>query len=364
VFVGRTNTPELGVLPTTEPVAYGPTRNPWNVSRSPGGSSGGSAAAVAAGLVPIGHGSDGGGSIRIPASACGLVGLKPSRGRVSAGPRHGELLGGLAVEHVLSRSVRDTAAVLDVLAGPMPGDPYCAPAPPQRFTAEVGASPGRLRIGVLGHVPGEFVEVHADCSRAAQAAGQLLESLGHTVEPSYPTVLEESEFFLYFGTIVACELVASLESWSRRTGKAIGARDVEPHTWALTGLGRCPATQLIAAKEWLHGYARRMASWWSSGFDLLVTSTLAHVPPPLGELTSTNENPLRAGERATPFAVFTAPFNATGQPAISLPLAWSNGLPIGVQLVAAYGREDLLIRVASQLEQARPWSDRRPPVSA
>src|SRR5215813_12130640 len=189
IFLGKTNTPELGSLPTTEPQAYGPTRNPWDITRSTGGSSGGSAAAVAAGIVPVAHANDGGGSIRIPASECGLVGLKPSRGRVSWGPEYGELWQGLAVEHVVSRSVRDTAALLDVVAGPMPGDPYFAPPPIRPFREEVGAEPGRLRIGMMSRVSGGRTQVHPDCVAATTEAARLLESLGHHVEESYPQAL-------------------------------------------------------------------------------------------------------------------------------------------------------------------------------
>lgn len=369
VIVGRTNTPELGLLPTTEPDAYGPTRNPWDLTRTPGGSSGGSAAAVAAGLVPLAHASDGGGSIRIPASACGLVGLKPSRGRVSNGPFVGELTGGLSVEHVVSRSVRDVASVLDVVAGAMPGDPVVAPPPARPYREEVLAEPRRLRIGLLVQWPGAAGETHPDCVRVTEDAARLLSALGHVVEEGHPPALGDAEGLRHFTTLAAVNVSASLDHWSRRTGHAIGVADVETLTWAAAELGRtCSGPQLALAQQWIQLHGRKVGEWWSSGFDLLLTPTLAEPPPPLGTFASTPENPLAGILRAAAFCPFTPLFNATGQPAISLPLGCSgDGLPIGVQLVAAYGREDVLVRAAAQLERAqpwRPWSDRRPRVAA
>jgi len=365
VILGKTNTPELGLTITTEPAAYGPSCNPWDLSRSTGGSSGGSAAAVAAGLVPAAHASDGGGSIRIPASACGLVGLKPSRGRVSLGPEHGEYWHGLVINHVVTRSVRDSAAILDAVAGPMPGDPYFAPPPARPFRAEVGADPGRLRVGILAHHPAG--SLHPDCAAAVIDTGRVLESLGHRVEASYPTPFNTGhEVVAHFSMVVATWVGLTLDYWSRRTGQPIRPDSVEPNTWALAEMGRAvSATQYLATVDWLHGYTRRMAGWWADGFDLLVTPTLGAPPPRLGELTPTRDEPLSAMERVAALIPFTPAFNITGQPAISLPLASSaEGLPVGVQLVAAYGREDVLIRVAAQLEQERPWAARRPPVHA
>lgn len=367
IFLGKTNTPELGSLPTTEPVAYGPSRNPWDTSRSTGGSSGGSAAAVASGMVPVAHANDGGGSIRIPASECGLVGLKPSRGRISWGPEYGELWQGLAVEHVVSRSVRDTAAVLDAVAGPMPGDPYCAPPPARPFAEEVGANPGRLRIGLMTRAPGGETRVHADCVAAVTDVARLLESLGHHVEESYPAALDHShERFSHIWTLVASSIAAALGHWEQKTGKPIRQADVELHNWAIAEIGRRrTAVQYIDAVEWLQADTRRIARWWEEGFALLLTPTIAEPPPPLGQFASTPDDPLAAARRTETVIPFTPPFNVTGQPAISLPLYWNaDGLPIGVQLVAAYGREDLLLRVASQLEQARPWAGRWPAVHA
>src|SRR2546426_8373233 len=366
VSLGRTNVPELGPAPTTEPLAYGPTRNPWDTSRSPGGSSGGSAAAVAAGLVPVAHANDGGGSIRIPSSECGLVGLKPPRGRTSLGPDAGEGWGGLSVEHVVTRSVRDTAAVLDAVAGYLPGDPYTAPPPARPFREEVGAPTGPLRVGLLVKAPAGQTEVHPECVAAARETARLLESLGHRVEEAYPAALADTEVGHATVTVITAATARDLTYWSERTGRRIGAGDVEPMTWAIAEMGRSVrASDYIRAMDYLHAHTRPVAAWWAEGFDLLLPPTLAEPPPRLGEFDPAPDDPLRGFTRSAAFVVFTMPFNVTGQPAVSLPLHWSaDGLPIGVQLGAAYGREDLLIRVAAQLESARPWSGRRPPVHA
>ena len=365
VILGKTNTPELGLLPTTEPAAYGATHNPWQPDHSPGGSSGGAAAAVAAGLVPAAHATDGGGSIRIPASHCGLIGLKPSRGRVSLGPDVGERWGGCAVENSVTRSVRDAAALLDVLAGAMPGDPYTAPPPTRPFVDEVGAPVGRLRIGVLTRSPGGL-PVHPDCVAAAENSARLLHSLGHHVDYAHPAALEDPELMQAFATIIGCSVARALDAWSAKTAQTIGATDVEAGTWAVNELARqLPATEYLRAVETAHAHARRIAQWWADGFELLLTPTAAEPPPRLGSFATPAGNPLAGVLRAAPFTTFTAPFNITGQPAISLPLHWSaEHLPIGTHLVAAYGREDLLIRVAAQLEAAQPWAQRRPAIHA
>jgi amidase len=368
VFVGKTNTPELGILPTTEPEAYGPTRNPWNTGHSSGGSSGGSASAVAAGMVPIGHANDGGGSIRIPASCCGLVGLKPTRGRVSLSPQ-GDFASGLGIELVVSRSVRDTAAVLEWVSDPPPGEPYVAPARERAYTQELGADAGRLRIGILTSPPGGEIEAHPDCVAAAESAGRLLESLGHSVEPSYPTVLDDPMYVPQFMVRWTGAVAAALAFWSMKIGREITADDVEPLTWALAEQGRKhSAGDYLGAVGYAQVVSRVGAQWWAEdGYDLLLTPTMAVPPVELGT-TGTgrdDDDPMMAMGRAVPSAVFTAGFNASGQPAISLPLHWTDdGLPIGVQLVAAFGREDVLLRVASQVEEAAPWADRRPPVFA
>ena len=365
VIVGRTSCPELGILPTTEPQAYGPTRNPWDTSRSTGGSSGGSAAAVAAGMVPIGHANDGGGSIRIPASECGLVGLKPSRARVPLGPHYGDVMGGLVAELAVTRSVRDTAAVLDAVHGPSTGDPYAAPPPARPYREEVGFAPGVLRIGLHAHSPSG--DVHPECVQAAEATGRLLESLGHHVEVSGPSAFDDTAYTEHFLNTWAAGAAWSLDYWSGRAGQPIGPDDTEPLTWALAELGRAvTAPAWLSARAWLQHNSRQALAWWDDGgFDLLLTPTVTEPPPPLGSFDSTPENPLLGLLHAAALVPFTAPINVTGQPAISLPLHQStDGLPIGVQLVAAAGREDVLLRVAAQLEQALPWSGRRPLVHA
>ena len=365
VCIGRTNTPEQGLVPTTEPYAYGPTRNPWNTERTTGGSSGGSAAAVASGMVPLAHANDGGGSIRIPASACGLVGLKPSRGRVSGAPFGDPLSSMLTADLCVSRTVRDTAAVLDAVHGPAVGDTVIAPAPNRPYRDEVGADPGRLRVGILLHDPLTGDMAKPECIAAAEAAAKLLESLGHTVEESSPKALDDPGIVGQFTALWAGGLAATLAAWETMLGEKITEADVEPLTWGLAELGRATsAPDYASAISALTTKTRAVAQWWADGFDLLLTPTLAEPPVPLGTF-DTPENPILGFMRAAQFTPFTPSFNITGQPAISLPTATSaDGLPIGVQLVAAFGREDVLIRVAAQVETAAPWADRRPPVHA
>lgn len=370
VIIGKTNTPELGLVPTTEPESYGPSRNPWNPEHSTGGSSGGSGAAVASLMVPLGHAGDGGGSIRIPASECGLVGLIPSRGRHSLGPEAGTAWGGLVRRLVVSRSVRDTAAALDAIEGDMPGDPYTAPPPLRPYGDEVGADPGRLRIGVQLQPGDPNIRSHPDCVAAAEQAGKLLESLGHHVAPAAHELLEDADyqgqFTTHFINAFSVWTATELDEISEMSGSPITEAGVEPGTWALAEMGRAvTGVQFQHALSFIEAFTRRMAAWWADGNDLLLTPTLTEPPPRLGEFAATPDNPLNGLFRAAPIVQFTAPFNATGQPAISLPLHWSDsGLPIGVQLVAAYGREDLLLQVAAQLEQAQPWADRIPPIHA
>jgi amidase len=366
VCVGRTNTPELGLVPTTEGEAYGPCRNPWDPGRSCGGSSGGSAAAVASGMVPVAHASDGGGSIRIPASECGLVGLKPTRGRVPLWPDFAELWGGMAVDLAVTRSVRDMAAMLDVAGGPCPGDLYTPPQPPRPYREEVGADPGRLRIGLLTTAPDPSLPTHPHCAAAAQETARLLESLGHVVEPQYPRALHDPDISQAFLPCFATWTAQQLDLHGVVLGRPLTAADVEPTTWLLAEMGReVSGTQFVTALEAIHHYSARVQRWWADGWDLLVTPTISEPPPPLGSYTAPPDNPFRPVIRSVAEVAYTIPFNMTGQPAVSLPLHWTDdNLPVGTQLVAAYGREDLLLRVASQLEGARPWADRRPPVHA
>jgi amidase len=363
VPLGRTNVPELGTTVTTEPWSFPPARNPWDTGHSTGGSSGGSAAAVAAGMVAVAHANDGGGSIRIPASECGLVGLKPTRGRVSQGPVTGEAWAGSTIDGAVTRTVRDAAGVLDVISKPMPGDPYYAPALPRPLAQEVGADPGRLRIGVLDRPGAEGYLDDPQCRAAVARAATLLESLGHHIDQSAPAAMFEPEILRHFTTIIAADTEATLQAFEMLLGHPIGEDEIEPRNAAHRRAGReLGAVAYLQSRAWLGMWTRRMANWWN-GHDLLLTPTVGAPPPELGWFTA--GGPEQEEVRIASFMPYTAQFNLTGQPAISLPLHWTQGgLPVGVQLVAAYGREDVLIRVASQLEQAAPWADRHPPVHA
>jgi amidase len=359
VTLGRTNSPELGSLPVTEPVAYGPTRNPWCLDRTPGGSSGGAAAAVAAGMVPIAHASDGGGSIRIPASCCGLVGLKTSQGRITVGPTRTE--SGLGVELCVSRTVRDTARLLDAVHGPGVGDTVIAPPPERPYTDEVGVDPGRLRIGFLDTHP-RGGAIHADCVTAVQGAAELLTSLGHDVEPGFPAALADASFTQRFMSMWGAGMALGIEAYGQAIGRPLTEDDVEPVNWSQAQFAaRVSSTDYARSLAAVGEFRRAVQHWWTDGFDLLLTPTLAEPPVRIGEHDPAPDDPMRGMKRAAQFVPFTPPFNATGQPAINVPLHWNaEGLPIGVQLVAAYGREDVLIRVASQLEAAAPWASRTP----
>jgi amidase len=363
VTIGKTNTPELGILPTTEPDIYGPTHNPWDLDRTPGGSSGGSAAAVAAGIVPIAHANDGGGSIRIPASCCGLVGLKPSRGRTSLGPLVGDTMSGLTVELVLSRSVRDAATALEATHGAAPGDPYVAPAPLRPYTEEVGADIGSLRIGVLTEAIGAgHIEIEPAVVSATRQAATMLEGLGHALDDDAPVVDESFDLIETFLTRWYAGQTEILEVFGTLLGRELGPGDVEPLTWAMAEEGKKRHSgQYLAAVSQHQAIGRMLGMWFEAGHDLLLTPTMGELTPPLGSFDDSGPDPLQTIHRGERTAAFTALINATGNPAISLPLAWSDdGLPIGVHLVAPYGREDVLLRVASQLEEAHPWRDRFP----
>lgn len=360
IVVGKTTTSELGILPAAEPPAWPPTRNPYDTSRTSGGSSGGSSAAVAAGLTPIAHANDGGGSIRIPASCCGLYGLKPSRGRVSFAPHLGDVNGGLVNEHVVTRSVRDSAAVLDILAGMVTGDPYVAPPQLSPYLAELSAPTGRLRVGFYTKHPamnGQLVESHPDCVAAVAHTAKLLESLGHRVEEAHPPEIHDPEWTPRFLSLWAAGVAVQLDEASRQLGRTIQEHEVERLTWALAELGRMiSGVGYAEAWAWIHRNARQMAAFWNT-YDVWLTPTVAAPPPPLGTFHSPPDDPLAGIFRAGDFAPFTPPFNATGQPAASIPLYRNaDNLPIGVQLVAAYGREDLLLRISAQLEAVQPFT--------
>jgi amidase len=356
----------MGTTVTTEAQNFPPARNPWNTAHSTGGSSGGSAAAVAAGLVPVAHGNDGGGSLRIPASECGLVGLKPTRGRVSQGPLQGEGWGAgyKDIDGALTRTVRDAAAVLDVISTPMPGELYYAPALPGPLASEVGREPGKLRIGYLDRPPFEdyFLD-DPQCRAAVAGAAKLLEALGHEIGESAPAAMFELEFIEHYTTIIAAEVENTFRAFEMALGRPIADEEIEPRNAGHRAVGRVrSAVEYVASRVWFGQWARRMADWWSN-HDLLLTPTVAAPPPRLGWFTE--DGPEQEGLRIASLIPYLPQFNMTGQPAVSLPLHWSpDGLPVAVQLVAAYGREDLLIRVASQLEQATPWAGRHPPVHA
>ncbi len=350
VSIGRTNTPEFGMRPVCEPEAYGATRNPWDPTRTTGGSSGGSAAAVAAGIVPVAHANDVGGSIRNPASMCGLVGLKPSRGRTPMGPDFGDAMGGLAEELVVTRSVRDTAAVLAAVAVPEPGD-WHASWPLADPLEAVRREPGRLRIGFSVAAPGAVVD--ASVATVVADAAATLARLGHDVEPAAPEALAEDISSFALPHYAAGTTWVVDHHWPRVTGLAIPADQIEPGTAMLAELGRgITAAQLLEARELAQAWTRRLAAWWRH-HDVLVVPTLPMLPPGIG-----TRDP--AGD--TEFLAFLAPFNVSGQPALPLPLGEVDGLPVGVQFVAAHGREDLLLSLAAQLETEMPWSARRPGV--
>lgn len=363
IVLGKTNTPELGILPTTEPRLFGACRNPWDLGRSPGGSSGGSAAAVAAGLVPMAHGNDGGGSIRIPASCCGVFGLKPTRARIPLGPAVGDIMSGLVAEHALTRSVRDSAALLDATAGPDPGDPYWAPPPARPFLAEVGADPGRLRIAFTTTAP-TGAPIHPDCVAAVHDAARLAASLGHEVAEAAPAV-DADRLTQAFITVWAAGCAWTLDGLAQAAGRSPGPDDVEPLTRALANGGRQHSgPAYLAAVTVFQQVGREMARFLAD-WDVWLTPTVAEPPPPLGSFDSPPEDPLFGIMRAAMFVPFTPLANATGQPAMSVPLHWSaEGLPIGTHWIGRFGDEATLFRLAAQLEAARPWAPRRPPLGA
>ncbi len=379
VFLGKTNTPELGLTPFTEPALSGPTLNPWDLSRTTGGSSGGSAAAVACGMVPVATGGDGGGSIRIPASCCGLFGLKPTRGRTPVGPVLGEAWRGAIVEHVLTRSVRDSAAILDATAGPDPGAPYFAPPGEETWVSELGRPPGRLRIAFtarpwLGH------SVDPECVAAVRETAALLESLGHDVEEASPE-FDGRGFAKAFLQMICAELRMDLDDLEAALGKRARPSEFEPATWAMSLLGKAmPASEYGHGVRLLHTTSRTVAPFFER-YDVLLTPVLSQPPVKTGTLQPTSRErtlltalgrlgtgaPMRwAGlidqmaEKVFDFIPWTPLANATGQPAMSVPLCWSGGLPIGMHFMGRYGDEATLYRLASQLEQARPWFHRTP----
>jgi amidase len=357
VTIGKSKTPEFGLQSTTQPLAFGPTRNPFDPSRSSGGSSGGACAAVAAGIVPAAHANDGAGSIRIPAAWCGVIGLKPSRGRI---PLETTTVGRAHVGFAVARSLRDVAALLDALHGGEPGVLYRLEPPANPYLDALRAPPGRLRVGVLTRAPGG-ARVHRECKAAVERAAAVLSDLGHRVEPGGPPALFEEDRALRGLMFGPLEYRLCLRSLARMLGRWVRPDDVEPFLWRLADLegATLRAEDLVEISEDEQGWVVRVASWFSvQGFDLLVTPTVPVPPPRLDALDGKRVEPLALLDRLIPHMAFTEPWNATGHPALSLPLHRTpEGLPVGVQLVARTGREDLLLRVAAQLETHLPWSE-------
>jgi amidase/6-aminohexanoate-cyclic-dimer hydrolase len=359
VILGRTNTPEFGLNAATEPVVNGPTRNPWNPQRSAGGSSGGAAAAVAVGMVPAAHATDGGGSIRIPAANCGVFGLKPNRGRNPAGPDVGEGWSGLACGHVVTRTVRDSAALLDASSGPAPGDPYWAPPPARPFLHEVGADPGRLRIA-LQTKTNAGTPVHADCVAGAESVAKLCVELGHHVEEATPA-FDFNGLRWAMDVIISGSLRNAVDARLDALKRELRQGDLERITalWAERGR-RYTARDYARALVVVHGIGRSFGAFFRR-YDLLLSPVLAEPPLPLGTTDMMGEDLDAYNERLFRLIPFTPQFNAGGGPAMSLPLHWTaDGLPVGIQFGADFGNEALLFRIAAQLEAARPWKDRRP----
>jgi amidase len=384
IVVGKTNTPEFGLVPITEPELFGPTNNPWDLSRTPGGSSGGSAAAVAAHMVPLAHASDGGGSIRIPASCCSVFGLKPTRGRNPMGPDFGEAWRGLVCDHVLTRSVRDSAAMLDATAGPDIGAPYYMASPSRPFLSEVGREPGKLRIAFTSE-PFLGGVVDKDCVKGLEATARLCKDLGHDVLEAAPKI-DGQAFAKAFLTIVYVETRATIEEGEVQLNRKASFEDFEPSTWVLGLLGKqCRAPDLSKALNLAQLIARQIGEFFRE-YDILLTPTLAMPPVTTGALQPKGVQAmamkllgsLNAGglismlsgidvsaQHVFGFMPYTPLFNVTGQPAMSVPLYWNDkGLPIGMQFVGRYGDEATLFRLASQLEKSRPWFEHVPPIWA
>lgn len=357
VTIGRTASTELGLGPVTEPAAFGPCRNPWDTGRQTGGSSGGSAAAVAAGIVPIAHATDGGGSIRMPASHCGIFGLKPSRGRLPAGPLLGDAWNGLAVPHVVTRSVRDSAAMLDATAGPAPGDPYAAPGFSGPFLPLVSQDPQSLRIAMTVETPWG-APVHPAVRAGTEAAARLLESLGHHVEPAAISV-DLEEFYRHAWVISGANVAVSVTARARALGREPREDELEPATWAILRHARAASAEDYArAVQWAHGLGRRMGAFFTK-FDVALSPVYAAPPLSVGSLSMQTRDLETYSRMLWEARPFTAIYNMSGGPAMSVPLAQTtDGLPVGVHFGAEIGREDLLFRLAGQLERAAPWRER------
>jgi amidase/6-aminohexanoate-cyclic-dimer hydrolase len=367
VTFGRTTAPEGGIGPATEAAVYGgPTRNPWDLERTPGGSSGGSGAAVAAGIVPAAHGSDGGGSVRIPASNCGLFGVKPTRARLPDGPYYGEGWAGMAIDGFLTRSVRDTAVLLDATQGADLGAPYWAPPLAGTFVAAIDRAPRRLRIAVCETTfTGD--PVHPDCRAAVLDAAALLSDMGHHVEPGRPRDADTAGMMRAWTDIVACGAALSVRRAVTARGRPLAPDEVEGVTrGAIAHAATVPGDRYLECVNVVHAYGRAMAAFMT-GCDILLSPTMAEPPARLGRFDHGTEDFLayRTGpDGVFAYSPFTAAFNASGQPAASVPLWWSaEGLPVGVHLAAAFGEDELLMSLCADLERARPWFHRRPKIA-
>ena len=358
VFMGRSSSPEFGLNANTEPRLYGSCHNPWNLERSAGGSSGGAAAAVSAGILPVAHATDGGGSIRIPAAQCGLFGLKPSRGRVSMAPDLGEGWGGLSAGHVVSRSVRDSALMLDCTAGPEPGDPYAAPSPERSFLEAVAGPPRKLRIALMlkDH---RGAQLHPECLKAVQGAAKLCASLGHVVEEADPK-LDMAALWPMNARISAANTALTCNMRWKALGRAPNADDVEAATWAVYQLGlQVSGVEYVEAIDAVHAAGRKMGAFLTR-YDVILSTTLAGPPPKLGYFDQ-NGDVQTFTERVTEYLSVTPLHNATGTPAMSVPLHWTaDGLPVGVHFAGRYGEEATLLALGAELETAQPWFDRAP----
>jgi amidase len=357
VIVGKTSMPEFGILPVSEPRRFGPVRNPWDTDRTPGGSSGGAAAAVASGMLPLAHGSDGGGSIRIPASCCGLVGLKPTRGRISRGPEQGDDF--LVQDGVLTRTVAETAELLDVLSGYEVGDATWAPRPSEPFAAAAKREPGRLRIGYTTTPPIE-ADLDPACEQGVQDAAELLGELGHEVEEVAAPWTDDDlleTFTMVFGTPITMGMFFG----GMVTGREPSADLVEPLSWTIwEGIRERSALDYLLARTQLTGISRGIIALWEN-YDVVLTPGLAERPVRIGEIDACSDDPWEDFRRSGRFTPYTALFNVTGQPAISVPLFHGDdGLPTAVQLAGRPADEATLLSLAAQLEAARPWADRRP----
>ncbi len=359
VIFGQTTTPEFGSTTTTESVLFGATRNPWNTERIAGGSSGGAAAAVAEGVLPLAHASDGGGSIRIPAACCGLFGLKPSRGRMPMGPARTEGWGGFSVNHAVSRSVRDSAALLDVSHGIELGSRYVAPAPERPYLDEVGRDPGKLRVALWTTAP-NGTKPDVDAQRGLDETVKLLLSLGHEVEEAAPDI-DGAALAETLPRMVGAHLTASLDLWGEQRGRPVGEDEVELITWIMMHNARKVTGIQMARDETVLQTAAIAYARFMQRYDVTLSPTITRKPEELGVLSLTPRDIATFGAGVSSFPAFCAFYNQTGAPAMSVPLHWTDdGLPLGMMFGAAYGGESLLFRLAGQLEQARPWFNKRP----